>query len=80
VVSLEALAERDQLTKMVVATIQTETADHPLPAEITGMMDLLPPGLRESLSAEIAGEGRAELMRNAGQMILNRLTTKGGPA
>lgn len=79
-VSLEVLAERDQLTKMVVETIQKETTEHPLPAEITGMMDLLPPGLRESLSAEIAGEGRTELMRNAGQMILNRLTTKGGAA
>jgi len=79
-VSLETLAERDQLTKMVVETIQTETVEQPLPAEITGMMDLLPPGLRESLNAEIAGEGRAELMRNACQMILNRLTTKGGAA
>jgi exonuclease SbcD len=79
-VSLETLAERDQLTKMVVETIQSDTADQPLPAEITGMMDLLPPGLRESLNAEIAGEGRAELMRNACQMILNRLTTKGGAA
>lgn len=80
VVSLETLAERDQLTQMVVAAIQTETAEQPLPADIAAMMDLLPPGLRESLSAEIAGEGRAELVRNAGQMILNRLTTKGGQA
>lgn len=80
VVSLEVLAERDQLTRMVVRTIQTETTDQPLPVEITGMMELLPPGLRESLNAEIAGEGRSELMRTAGQMILNRLTTKGDPA
>ncbi|MFN0128309.1 MAG: exonuclease SbcCD subunit D [Verrucomicrobiales bacterium] len=77
-VSLEALAGRDQLTKMVVETVQHGSMDETLPGEITAMLELLPPVLREFLKAEIAGEGRARLMQIAGQMILNRLTTKGG--
>ncbi len=77
-VSLEALAERDQLTKMVVETVLSETADQPLPAEISAMLDFLPPSLREGLMGEVDGESRAEIMTTAGQMILNRLTTKGG--
>ena len=80
-VSLEDLAARDPLTRVVVDALREIDADGAAwPAEVTAMLDALPPDLRESLREEWAGAGHQDLLEDACAMILERLTTKGGEA
>ena len=78
-VSLEDLADRDALTKVVVDALhETDSTAMELPAEVEAMLDVLPAGLREALRKDWAGEGRQVLMGDACAMIMERLAAKGG--
>ena len=78
VVSLQALASRDALTKVVVEALDESRAERgDLPSEISAMLDVLPGHLSESIRSAWEGKGRAALMDDACSMILDRLTEKG---
>ena len=78
VVSLQALASRDALTKVVVEALDESRAERgDLPSEISAMLDVLPGHLSESIRSAWEGKGRAALMDAACSMILDRLTEKG---
>jgi exonuclease SbcD len=78
VVSLEELAARDGLTKVVVEALdEAQTGNLDLPAEVVTMLEFLPPDLAEPMKKEWQGSGRKALMEDACSMILERLTEKG---
>ena len=78
VVSLQTLASRDALTKVVVEALDEARSEHgDLPPEIITMLDVLPSNLSESIRSAWEGKGRAALMDDACSMILDRLTEKG---
>lgn len=80
-VDLDDLATRDPLTKVVVDAVHaTDDGVVEWPAEVLTMLEALPADMRETLRAEWNGPGREDLMEDAGAMILERLTTKGGEA
>lgn len=81
VVSLEDLAGRDGLTKVVVeALTEFRTSDGILPAEVVEMLGFLPLDLADPLRSAWQGAGRQALMEDACAMILDRLMEKGAEA
>ncbi len=79
VYDLAELAERDALTKTVLETLESATADETdMPAEIMEMLDVLHPDLRPDVSAEWAPDQRSSLMADVRAIILEALQTKGG--
>ena len=80
VVTLEALAERDPLTKVVVEVAQETAAVGELPAEVIEVLQLLPGDVRESLEQAWSGDGRAGIYDDACALILDRLMENGGEA
>ncbi len=82
-VSLEELAARDALTRVVVEALDEASAGGAaaaLPPEVTTMLDVLPPDLKEELAGSWGGTGRRDLIEDACALVLDRLTTKGGEA
>lgn len=77
-VSLDELAERDELTKVVVTVAQEQTASGDLPAEVAEMLETLPGDLRHSLTERWHGPERKEVFDDACSIILDRLMEKGG--
>ena len=76
---LAELAARDALTKTVLETLETATHHLPaLPADITEMLDVLPPELRAEVAAEWDPDQRLALMEEVRAIILEALQTKGG--
>jgi exonuclease SbcD len=74
-ISLEELAQSDGLTKVVVEAITTSpTEPQNIPKDITTMLGLLPPHVREELEAELTGPGRRATTEAACSLILDRLT------
>lgn len=81
VVSLQELAARDGLTKVIVDALHQAPSDEgELPADVTAMLDALPAEIAETLKREWQGPGRTALMDDACSMILDRLTEKGAEA
>lgn len=77
-ISLEKLAERDALTRMVVESVQGNSGTREFPQEITTMLGVLPPDVRQILEAEMSDPHRESLSNSVAQILLHRLTTKGG--
>ncbi len=77
VITLENLAKKDEFTRMVVESLTKASAEHPLPPEISAMLNFLPPSMRDHLLKATEGASRSELLRNAAQLVLHRLTAKG---
>ncbi len=78
VVSLDELADRDELTKVVIGAAREQTAGDELPAEVSEMLGALPVDLRHELEARWQGEERKAVFDDACAIILERLTEKGG--
>lgn len=76
-VSLDDLAKRDSLTKVVIEVARQAEAGGSWPSEITDMLNVLPPSLRMALEREWSGPGRQALMQDACAIILDRLAAKG---
>ncbi|NLT72241.1 MAG: DNA repair exonuclease [Verrucomicrobiaceae bacterium] len=83
-VSLEKLAQRDGLTKVVVeATLGTPAESDlvsVLPAEVGRMLTALPDDIREELKKGWTSEGLREIQDDARNLILEHLVSKGGEA
>lgn len=80
-VSLQDLAARDALTKVVVEALdEARAVEGDLPAEVLAMLDALPADMAESMKCDWHGAGRFALMDDACSMILDRLTEKGAEA
>ena len=78
VVSLEDLAARDGLTKVVVEALnEARTESGVLPVEVVEMLAFLPLDLADPMRNDWQGPGRLALMEDACSMILERLTEKG---
>lgn len=81
VYDLVELAERDALTKTVLETLETTSSElAALPADITEMLDVLPPDLRADVADEWAPDQRPALVEDVRAIILEALQTKGGNA
>jgi hypothetical protein len=76
-ISIEEMAKRDPLTKVVVEVVSEMPGDAPMPEEVTEMLKKLPPDLKETLAGQWSGEERRALLENACAIILDRLATKG---
>jgi DNA repair protein SbcD/Mre11 len=73
------LAERDTLTKTVLATLEASTDEmEMLPDDITEMLDVLPPEVREDVAGEWNSDQCLALMAEVRAIILEALETKGG--
>jgi len=79
-VTLEELAERDALTKVVVETTPGTRGVADLPAEVTEMLNVLPGDVREELGQSWTSDGVAAIYDDARALILDRLVAKGGEA
>ena len=79
-VTLEELAERDALTKVVVEATLGEGGVVALPAEVAEMMKFLPGDLREKLEGEWTSDGFTSIYDESRALILDRLVAKGGEA
>ena len=79
VYDLAELAERDDLTGIVIESLSNAT-DGDIPDEIQGMLDALPAAVREEVASELSGEARRSLLTDVRSIILEGLTTKGGDA
>jgi len=79
-VSIEEMAERDPLTKVVVEVVREMSGDAAMPKEVSDMLKKLPPDLKETLEGQWKGEGRQALLEDVCAIILDRLAGKGGEA
>jgi DNA repair protein SbcD/Mre11 len=79
-VSLAELAERDELTKVVVKVAQEQTSSGALPPEVGEMLETLPGELKQALTERWRGPERSSLVDDACAIILERLMEKGGEA
>lgn len=79
-ISLEELAERDTLTKVVVEATLGGSGEAALPPEVSEMMGVLPPEIREELALALSASGIPTIYDDARSLILNRLVEKGGEA
>ena len=79
VYDLAELAERDDLTKIVVSNLN-ETDHKPilLPPEIEEMLSVLPLEIRTQVEDELNGEQRATVLSDVRAIILDALATNGG--
>ena len=76
--SLEELARRDELTKLVIEAVREGEESAERPGEVEDMLKVLPGELKSELEAEWTGEGQRELYEDACMMVLEELKTKGG--
>lgn len=78
-VTLEELASRDSLTKLVVdsARDSRQTAAFSLPREVEDMLVILPQELREELLEEWNGTGRQAVLEDSCSIVLERLASRG---
>jgi len=76
-----ALAERDELTRTVLAGLQS-AADRPVdtPDDVAAMLKLLPGELRATVEEELADANRAALLDDVRAIILDALATRTGAA
>ena len=79
-ISLEELAERDALTKVVVEATLVGGGDAALPQEVTDMMGVLPPEVCAELALALSGSAVTTIYDEARSLILDRLVEKGGEA
>jgi exonuclease SbcD len=90
-VSLAELAERDELTRVIVEAARTPTsgpgdadadagAGAPLPPEALELLALLPSEVKAPLEEQWRGDALAEIHDEARALILDRLVSKGGDA
>lgn len=79
-ISLEELAERDALTKVVVEATLGGGGEAALPPEVSEMMVALPPEVREELALALSGSAVTTIYDDARSLILDRLVEKGGEA
>ena len=77
VVSLAELAERDELTKVVVGVAQEQTAADDFPPEVAEMLETLPGEIRHNLIEQWQGVERKAIFDDACSIILERLMEKG---
>ena len=79
VYDLAELAERDDLTKIVVSNLN-ETDQQPilLPPEIQEMLSILPLEVRSEVEEELNGQQRATVLSDVRAIILDALATNGG--
>lgn len=80
VISLEDLAARDALTKVVVEASLGTGDDTPLPPEVMDMLSVLPGEIREELTRQWNSAERTAIAEEARALILERLVEKGGEA
>ena len=78
--SLAHLAERDELTKVVVKVAREQTGRGELPLEVHEMLETLPGELKRALAERWQGAERASLVDDACAIILERLMEKGAEA
>jgi hypothetical protein len=73
------LAERDELTRTVLASLQS-AADGPVdvPDEVVAMLKVLPGELRATVEDELADVNRAALLDDVRAIILDALATRTG--
>jgi len=76
-----ALAERDELTRTVLASLQA-AEDRPVdvPDEVAAMLKVLPGELRATVEDELTGGSRAALLDDVRAIILDALATRTGAA
>jgi len=81
VVDPEALAQRDDLTRVVLTTL-TDAGTRPLElsAEIDALLKMLPGELRATVEDELADASRAALLDDVRAIILDALATRSGGA
>jgi len=81
VVDPDALARRDDLTRVVLASLQA-AGERPLevPAEIDALLKVLPGELRALADGELADASRAALLDDVRAIILDALATRAGAA
>ncbi len=75
------LAERDDLTRIVVESLNQDNAElAALPSEIEDMLQVLPLEVRREVEAEWSGDNRNAVLSDVRAIILDALGTKGGEA
>lgn len=79
-ISLEELAERDALTKVVVEASLGGGGEAALPPEVSEMLVALPPEIREGVTLALSGSAVTTIYDDARSLILDRLVEKGGEA
>lgn len=77
-VSLEELANRDNLTKVVVETVLGDGGGADFPPPVDEMLAVLPNDLKKTLLKSWSGEAKGEIYNDARTIILERLVKKGG--
>ncbi len=78
---LAELAERDDLTKVVLKTLeQAKGGALTLPPEIAEMLDVLPNEVRTAVEADFDEARRPAILDEVRSIILDALATKGGQA
>ena len=78
-VNLDELAGRDDLTRIVLETLDGAAADElELPAEVGDALKQLPGEIRADIEADLAPPGRAALLGDVRDIILEALRTRGG--
>ena len=71
---LAALAERDDLSRTVLAVLdQAEAGEVAVPDEVRDLMKLLPAELRAGIEADLAPENRADLLDDLRGILLDSL-------
>ena len=81
VVDPEALAQRDDLTRVVLASLQA-AAERPLevPTEVDALLKVLPGELRAAAEEELTAAHRAALLEDVRAIVLDALATRTGGA
>jgi predicted phosphodiesterase len=81
VVDPGTLAERDELTRVVLASLR-DAGERPLavPAEVDALLKALPGELRGAVEDELADAGRAALLEDVRAIVLDALATRAGDA
>ena len=81
VVDPEALAQRDDLTRVVLASLQA-AAERPLevPTEVDALLKVLPGELRAAAEEELTEAHRAALLQDVRAIVLDALATRTGGA
>ena len=78
---LEELAERDDLTRVVLDSLaQAKGGALTLPTEIGEMFDILPSEVRAAVEADLDEARRPAILDEVRSIILDALATKGGNA
>lgn len=79
VYDVERLAERDELTRIVVEQLGREGEDSwELPEEVGQVLELLPEEARRELDQETGAEGRGALLGEVRSILLDALGARGG--